>query len=865
MADSSRPWTVPAAVVSRLALGHWTPLLAPAARRALAFGAAALAASWLGFYLITPLPFLAPETFRATISLHLVTGIIFLPYLLSLVATRRLPGGSVLDAPLVALLGVSLLTTATSLDWRVSLEPALTALMALGVFYVLSDRRLLRRWQVELALMLAVLAAALKALWVVGGDYLDWLQLARAVEGGFLRRDLLPPTVPMVHDVGDTPSLLGAALAMGVPFFLVAILRPDRAALRVLPALAAAAVLLATFLTLSRPAWLGAATGGLTTATLLLVGTPGGRDLLRRLWPSRLLRRSLVGALALAVLAVAAAGATYFVQSVEARPLWLVPSSTAPRSDAMQAGAEMAGDYLWLGTGPGVYPLLYPSYSGRYPTQAFHSHNGFLQTAIDMGVPGVLATLVLAGALGWLLVRGLRATEGAARLSLVACAGSLIAFATFSLFDAPNGSKGPLVTLAAVGAVAVLSRHEGGAPAGPPAGRRARWAQLFQVVQVPARIAVPVAMAGLLIAWGRLDIGHYYYSNGLSNANAQRWPQAFEQTQRAVELDPQLAIYRLQLGASQGQAYLATGDLALRDDAVGQLERGLALEPGSAIGHANLALLLARARDRKGTREEAQAALRFANGDPEVALAVGTALEATNWGDEAVDAYAQALSLDRRLADSAFWAGSPFRRTSFPEIVARSALAFDPCALLRLAEAGLSAGPLSRAQALAACRRRVEADPGDASGRVALAEALIQDGALTEAFAYLDHALARQPDNGPARTALGRWYEAQGEPDEARRAWLRAGQLRQLEALVLLGDSYLPSQVPPEIVQALRSLLAEAGSDVRPHPVGDLYYQRSFYREAPETILLPGEWQQAVRDRYGWAREALARWTGADG
>ncbi|MCH7837797.1 MAG: O-antigen ligase family protein, partial [Chloroflexi bacterium] len=437
----------------------WAGPTASAARRALPFAAIAIAASWLGFYLIAPAPFLADDTFRATLVLHIVSGVIFLPYLVSLVAGRRLPGGSALDAPLVALLVALLLTTATSVDWRVSLEVALAGLLALGVFYVLADGRLLRRWQAERALMLAVVAAALGALWVVGGDYLDWLQLSRAAQGGV---SLLPPTVPQVHGVGDDPAALGVVLAMGLPFLLAAALRSGRASLRALAALGAAAVLVAIFLTLSRASWLAAGIGVLVTATLLAVCTDDGRALLRRLWLAQ--RRWMIGVLALATLAVAAAGVTYAVSSVEARPLWLFPDAGAARSDALQAGAEMLGDHALLGTGPGAYRLLYPQYSGSYPVEAADTDNGFLQTAVDMGVPGLLAMAGLVVALVWLLVRGLLEAAGDARRSLVACAGSFSAFAMFSLFDAPNGAQGPLMMLAAVGAVAVLSHREGVAP-----------------------------------------------------------------------------------------------------------------------------------------------------------------------------------------------------------------------------------------------------------------------------------------------------------------------------------------------------------------------------------------------------------------
>ncbi len=826
----------------------WAGPTASAARRALPFAAIAIAASWLGFYLIAPAPFLADDTFRATLVLHIVSGVIFVPYLVSLVAGRRLPGGGALDAPLVALLVALMLTTATSVDWRVSLEVALAGLLALGVFYVLADGRLLRRWQAERALMLAVVAAALGALWVVGGDYLDWLQLSRAAQGGV---SLLPPTVPQVHGVGDDPAALGVVLAMGLPFLLAAALRSGRASLRALAVLGAAAVLVAIFLTLSRASWLAAGIGVLVTATLLAICTDDGRALLRRLWLAQ--RRWMIGVLALATLAVAAAGVTYAVSSVEARPLWLFPDAGAARSDALQAGAEMLGDHALLGTGPGVYRLLYPEYSGSYPIEAADTGSGFLQAAVEMGVPGLLAMAGLVVALVWLLIRGLLEAADDARRSLVACTGSLAAFATFSLFDAPNGAQGPLMMLAAVGAVAVLSHREGVALSGSRASRF----RLGDVALAAVRVAVPVMLAGLLITWGRLDIGHYYYSNGLAAADAGRWSQAVGRAQRAVELDPQFALYRLQLGVVQGQAYLETGDRARLDDALAQLGRGVEMEPRSALGHANLALLLADALARGPARTEALAALRFANGDPAIALAAGTALEVSNWGEEAVDAYAQAISMDPKLADSPFWSGSPFRRTEFAEIVRRSSL--DTCAVLALAEVA-SAAFDSREEALNACRLLVEADPDDTAARVALAAALIDEGELDEAFVHLDEALARRPDYGPARTTLGRWYETQGEVEEARRQWLRAGQLRQPEALAFLGDSFAPDTVPPEIVRALRSQLADGEPY---HSLGSLYYRRGFYRASPNVLLLPGEWQQATPRALLRARSTLARWTDA--
>ncbi|MDZ4278218.1 MAG: hypothetical protein U1B78_03670, partial [Dehalococcoidia bacterium] len=118
-----------------------------------------------------------------------------------------------------------------------------------------------------------------------------------------------------------------------------------------------------------------------------------------------------------------------------------------------------------------------------------------------------------------------------------------------------------------------------------------------------------------------------------------------------------------------------------------------------------------------------------------------------------------------------------------------------------------------------------------------------------------------QPDNGPARTAFGRWHTAKDDVDAAREQWLLAAQLNDVEALVFLGDSYPEGEVPGEVVSALRSELDRSASEVQRHLIGILYYRFKFQRASPHTILLPGEWQQAVPGDYARAQDALERWT----
>lgn len=859
MANTTEPWTKSTLVLGQPALAQRLPRLTAVAQRAWAFVLVALAAAWMSFYLITPLPYLELESFRPTIVLHAVTGLVFVPYLASLVLGRRLPGGSALDLPLALLLAAQLLTTATSLSWRVSLEMTLTTIMAIGVFSVLSDSRVFGRWQVEAAFLIAALAATTKALWIVGGDYLDSLRLTEAVEGGVSLGDLIPPTVPKVHDVGDFRNYLGAMLSMSLPFFFVLVLRPVHRAVRVSGGVAGLAVALAIFLTLTRSTWIGAAVGVGVTGALLAMS--GGWERLRRLWPETAEKRALVVVASVGVLALLGLAALYAARSLEARPLWLFRASDEPRWDALGAGAEMFRDYPLLGTGPGVYRLLYPEYSGRFLVHAIHAHNGFFQAAIDMGVPGIVSMGLLAAALVRLLLRGLGNARGDARLTLAAGAGALAAFSVFSLFDSPNEFKTALIALASVGALVVLAAREG--EQGPAAPTRLEWSRRGAAAlgQVAARAAIAVAMAGLLVTWAvRLDVAHYHYSNALANSSAGHLAQAREEALRAVELDPDFAAYHLALGTILGETYQETGDPLLLGDAIAELEETIRLEPRSAVAHANMALLLAEAGNRARAREEALAAIELSKSDPIATLVAGTALETANWGDEAADAYARALLLDAGLADSPFWSRTPFRRTRFQEIVGESALAFNACLQLRMVSNGLPVGGLTRSEAVEACRAQVASAPNNDGARLALAGALIESGELEEAGAHIDRVLVRKPDFGPARTTLGRWYAAKGDLAAARGQWVRAGQLGETDALVLLGDSYPAGQVPQEVVRALRRELN--ARYVQRDLVGILYYRYKFFRQSPVTIFLPGEWQSAVPGPIARAQDALDRWTG---
>jgi hypothetical protein len=144
----------------------------------------------------------------------------------------------------------------------VSLEVSLQVVMMALVFYLAVEGDLLGADQVKRAFLLVMTAAAAYALFQVGRDYWDWLRLARAVDPSWGPGDLLPPTVPRVHGVGEHPNLLAVALAMATPFHVVALLTAGRKLPRQLAAGGLALTHGALFFTLSRAGWVAAGVAG---------------------------------------------------------------------------------------------------------------------------------------------------------------------------------------------------------------------------------------------------------------------------------------------------------------------------------------------------------------------------------------------------------------------------------------------------------------------------------------------------------------------------------------------------------------------------------------------------------------------------
>jgi len=160
------------------------------------------------------------------------------------------------------------------------------------------------------------------------------------------------------------------------------------------------------------------------------------------------------------------------------------------RLDIWSRALAMIGDLPLTGAGLNQYAILqsefYPGYVLGFE---HHAHNLYLQTALDLGHPGLLAFLALMGAAGALAVRAWRRDATAETRALVAGAGlGLLAYLVYGLGDiTPWGSRVQLGVWALLGALAAAGT------AGEPAARPARgtWHRTV-VVLVALGVAAPL-------------------------------------------------------------------------------------------------------------------------------------------------------------------------------------------------------------------------------------------------------------------------------------------------------------------------------------------------------------------------------------
>ncbi|MCX7856216.1 MAG: O-antigen ligase family protein [Anaerolineae bacterium] len=222
-------------------------------------------------------------------------------------------------------------------------------------------------------------------------------------------------------------------------------------------------------LTQSRSGWIGGAAGVL--ALFSLAGLTARRRWIRRIGVILPILAILTVVVAIINLGSQALGESLWGQEIAGPVEEVVGSITLEgRVEIWSRALYAIQDFPFTGCGLGAFrravPILYPLFTVPPDTDIAHAHNIFLQTALDLGIPGLvayLALLMIALALCWQAALtpspGPSATErvGVRALALGLAAG-LIALHVYGLTDAlALGSKPAIVFWYALGLVAVLS------------------------------------------------------------------------------------------------------------------------------------------------------------------------------------------------------------------------------------------------------------------------------------------------------------------------------------------------------------------------------------------------------------------------
>ena len=315
------------------------------------------------------------------------------------------------------------------------------------------DRPRKLSWAVALYL---VLGLCLAVLGLVGTHWYGKLQGLAPLLAPVLGR--IPQLVRGLPgaEAGINANELGGALVLFLPVSLAATLALGGLGRQWIDWLVRLASFLATFfiagvlvLTQSRSAWMGAAVGLGTMAWL------------RWRWARWLI---LGGALAMML-------ALWYVGPGQVAQALLQPAGTTSAGTVLGAASLEGRVELWnralfaiqdfpftgcgLGTFRRVVNVLYPLFLAGPDADLAHAHNVFLQVALDLGLPGLVAYLGMVGTAIWICWRLTRPLEGSSsryvarspgdgsalaggayRWLALGIVGSLVAFHVYGLTDA---------------------------------------------------------------------------------------------------------------------------------------------------------------------------------------------------------------------------------------------------------------------------------------------------------------------------------------------------------------------------------------------------------------------------------------------
>jgi putative inorganic carbon (HCO3(-)) transporter len=382
-----------------------------------------------------------------------------------------------------------------------------------------------------------------------------------------------------------------------------------------------------------------------------------------------------------------------------------------------------------LGTGAGTFGVVHAAYQQDPRFYAADPHNLYLQTAAEMGVPGVTAIAAMLGSVLLLWRRTMTTSRGTPSYPLIAGTGiALLAFFVHSgiemnwMFPADPASAFALIgMLAGANHVIGMANQKPAAVAGWRLGGAA---------------ALCLAAIASMMVWK----AQQEFVRGQTLARSGDWSAASEAYRRAARwnpLDPQSYAARA--------AALVRIDPPRRDAAEAALRQAMVVDRMDASHPYQLAVLLTAAGAEGASRDDAEALLQRALrldplNRPELYRALARLYLRQGRAAAAQEVYRDAMP---RYLGHGLPLGSVIHMLLWPQVVG---LVVDA------ADFDVQQGDL--AQAAVTLRRLLAEYPGAVPAAVRLSEVYVAMGRKEDARAVLMAAAAQVPDSLDLQRAL---------------------------------------------------------------------------------------------------------------
>jgi putative inorganic carbon (hco3(-)) transporter len=544
-----------------------------------------------------------------------------------LIQKARLPRTG-LEGALLWLGITQVIVTATSVDWRLSLETLaqLTAFILAGL--ALADL-IAHGWpeaQLINGLFFAAGIMCFAGAWEVGSWYSRWWQLGIWI----------PPVAYRLQGLLSHPNLTAGFLNLIIPLAVVKLLRATTRLERISLSLLLAVMAVLLFFTSSRGGWIATVVAlGVTLALYY------GRAFIPQVsqWLPKQARQlnfvqwAFVGITSL--IGIMGAGWLLFLQTISAShgPLF------SSRQNFWVPAFQLFSQHWLTGIGPGLFSRMWATVDSLPPNPVVvHAHNTYLLVATESGLLGFSSVLLLGLAYGLIFQRRWKAVPEQ-RWLMAAVAGGLSSVLTQGLFDFLLNSPAFVFILILVAALGLSRLPMEGSIPGLPAGA----------------LILPTVGAFIIFIYSLW--GYAPFAQGL-NQTALDEEAALTAICIAPQRDSRFALYWQQCGLAYSQASLK--DKAFVPLALQAFEQAIALDPTWPANYANKAALEWQAGETDQALQAMQVAAKLAPKSALFALNLGWFYEAQGDAEQARTAYQKALDL-RNSAQALFWKQTPLR------------------------------------------------------------------------------------------------------------------------------------------------------------------------------------------------------------